>query len=139
MGTGTILLGMGMFSLLAFIVVGGPAVLMDWLRKRNEEAIRRQIALTDAIDSQLGSIVSPVVKNPLWGPWQIQIAVPFAQPGTVGKILDVMDEVLATPDYMGVDRYRIVLTPKQDGIRQETNSRTSQPAKRWLGDARLPA
>ncbi|HYL80661.1 MAG TPA: hypothetical protein VEU07_07610, partial [Candidatus Acidoferrum sp.] len=77
METGTILLGMAVFSLVVFVVVGGPALLADWLRTRSEEAIRRQIALTDAIDSQLGPIVSPVVKNPLWGPWQVQIAVPF--------------------------------------------------------------
>ena len=139
MGTVPILLGMAVFSLLVFVLIGGPAILTDWLRKRREEATRCQIALTDAIDGQLGPIVSPVVKNPLWGPWQVQIAVPFTRPGAVGKILQVVDETLTTPNSMGVDRYRIVLTPKQDAILEERKSRTSQPAASWLPDPRLAA
>lgn len=139
MGTGTILLGMAVFTLLAFVLVGGPAVLMDWLRKRSNEAIRCQIALTDAIDSQLGPIVSPVVKNPLWGPWKVQIAVPFSRPGAVGTILQLVDELLTTSDYMGVGRYRIVLTAQQNGMRQESKSLTSRPTERRLGHAGLAA
>jgi hypothetical protein len=139
MGTGTILLGMLTFSLLLFVLVGGPAILTDWLRRRREEATRRQIAITDAIDRQFGPIVSPVVKNPLRGPWQVQIAVPIMRPGAVGLILQLVDEVFTKSNDMGVDRYRIVLTPTPDGIHQETESRTSQGTASWLADHGLAA
>jgi hypothetical protein len=139
MGTGAILIGIVMFWLLVFVLIGGPAILTDWLRKRREAATSCQIAITDAIDSQFGPIVSPVVKNPMWGPWQVQIAVPIMQPGAVGRILQLVDEVLTTSSDFPVEGYRIVLTPKQDAIRQETNSRTGQSTASWLANPGLAA
>ena len=134
MGIGLMLLGMLVFWLFVFLWIGGPMVLLDWLRNRRHEAIRRQIALTEAIDSRLGAIVAPVVKKPLWGPWQIQIAVPFTRPATVGRILAVVHEVLSSADGTNPDRYRIVLTAKQEPNRKETETRRIQFAERWPGD-----
>lgn len=119
--------------------IGGPMVLTDWLRKRRQETIKRQIALTDAIDGQFGAMVAPVVKRPLWGPWQIQIAVPFARPAAVGKILEVAHEVLSVADRMNPGRYEIVLTPKPDPMREEREMRAIQPAMRWSRDTRIAA
>ncbi len=134
MGIGLMLLGMLVFWLFVFLWIGGPMILMGWLQNRRHEATRRQIALTEAIDSQLGAIVAPVVKKPLWGPWQIQIAVPFARPATVGRIIAVAHEVLSVADRMNPGRYQIVLTPKPDGTRGERETDASHSAERWPGD-----
>ena len=134
MGTDSILLGVVVASAFALLWFANPFVLMDRVRNRRDETIRRQIALTDAIDAELGAIVAPVVKKPLWGPWQIRIAVPFTRPAAVGRILAVAHEVFSASDRMSPDRYEIVLTPKQDPIREERKTRASQPAVRWHGD-----
>src|SRR5574342_28558 len=131
MTTGPISLGVVVISLLVFVLIGGPAVLMDWLRSRRAEEIRRQIALTDAIDSELGSIVAPVVKKPLWGPWRVRIAVPFARPVAVGRILTVAHEVFTIADGMGPDHYEIVVTPKQEPIGEVRGTRPSGSMVTW--------
>jgi hypothetical protein len=132
-------LGVVVVPIYVALWIGGPIALTSWLRKRRQEATARQIALTDAIHGQLGAIVSPVVKKPLWGPWEIQMAVPFARPATVGRILEVAHETLLAAYGMGPDDYEVVLTPQPDGTHDERNSRTSQSAPRWLGNPRLAA
>jgi len=134
MGIGLMLLGMLVFWLFVFLWIGGPMVLLDWLRNRRQEAIRRQIALTEAIDGELGAVVSPVVKKPLWGPWQIQIAVPFSRPAAVGRILAVAHEVFSAADGTNQGRYRIVLTAKQEPNCKERETRPIQFRERWPGD-----
>ena len=135
----------GMETLLLILLMaslfGGPVVLMDWLRKRRREVVMHQIALTDAIDGHFGAIVSPVVnvKRPLWGPWQIKIAVPFTQPAAVGRVLALAHEVLAVADLMNPNRYEIVLTPTPGTIRKESMLRSDQPLERWSRDARVAA
>jgi hypothetical protein len=63
------------------------------------------------------------VRRPLWGPWQIRIAVPFSRPATVGSILALAHEAIAVGDWMNRDDYEIVLTP------QSRNS-GAEPARR---------
>lgn len=120
-------------------LVGGPMVLMDWLRHRREEVTRRQIALTDAIDATLGPVVTPMVRKSLWGPWQIRIAVPFTRPLAVGRILAVVREALSAADRMDPGRCEIIFTPGQDAVREETRARMSPPAERWPHEDRLAA
>ena len=139
METALKLLSVAVVPLLVFLWIGGPILLTDWSRGRREETIRLQIALTDAIDAELGSIVSPVVKKPLWGPWQILIAIPLARSAAVGKILALTHEVFSVTEGMTPDRYRIVLTPKQESISEEKMTRTSQPSVRWPRDTRVAA
>jgi hypothetical protein len=139
METALKLLSVAVVPLLVFLWIGGPILLTDWLRGRREEAVRHQVALTDAIDAELGSIVSPVVKKPVWGPWQILIAIPLARPAAVGKILALTHEVFSVTEGMTPDRYQIVLTPKQESMREEKMTRTSQPAVRWPRDTRVAA
>jgi len=127
-------LGVAVVSLYGLLLVGGPMVLLDWFRSRRQEAIRRQIALTEEIDGELGAVVSPVVKKPLWGPWQIQIAVPFNRPATVGRILAVAHEVFSAADGTNQGRYRIVLTAKQEPNCKERETRPIQFRERWPGD-----
>ena len=92
---GTILAGLPflVFVLVVGTLLGGPAVLVDWLRKRRRETVMQQIELTDAIYAQFGSIASPMVKRPLWGPRQIEFQV---GPGAAAKALvaaHVMEDV----------------------------------------------
>jgi hypothetical protein len=122
-------------------LLGGPMFLMGWLRRRREETIRRQIALTDAIDGHFGALASPVVtvKRPLWGPWKILIAVPFTRPAAVGRILALAHEVLSVSERMHPDLYEIVLTPKHETVRTESPLLLDQPAERWPRDTRVVA
>jgi hypothetical protein len=139
MGTVPVVLGMTVLSLLVFVLIGGPVILADWSRKRREAATWCQIAITDAIDNQIGPIVSPVVRKPMWGPWQVQIAVPIMPPGAVERILQLVDDVLTTSDPVAVEGYRIVLTRKQEAIRRDTNSCTSQSTASRLANPGLAA
>jgi hypothetical protein len=126
------------FVLLLFVLVGGPMRLADWSRKRRQQETARQIALTDALDGQLGAIVSPVVRKPLFGPWQIQIAVPFHRSATVARILSVVDKVFPDVDGAGSRHYQIFLSAKPDSLRETRAPRTPRSTKRWARDP-IPA
>ena len=116
-------LGAMLVALYAFLWLGLPALFAARLRQRREAAAVRQIALTDAIHSQLGPIVSPVVSKPLRGPWQIRIAVPLTRPLVAGRLLTVVQQALAS-DRTQREQYRIVLTftPGPETTRQASPS-----------------
>ena len=130
---GTILAGLPflVFVLVVGTFLGGPAVLVDWLRKRRRETVMQQIELTDAIYAQFGSIASPMVKRPLWGPRQIEFQV---GPGAVAQVLVAAHEVLSVADRMNLHRYQIVLTPSQEPVLEEEKFLARQSTKRWHGD-----
>ena len=115
------------FGLIGFALVGGPIVLVDWLRRRRQTAIERQIALTDAIGGQVGAIVSPLVTKPLFGPWEIRIAVPFHRSATVARILSVVDEVFQDVEGGAPRPYRIFLTAAADSLRETRPPRSTTP------------
>ncbi len=132
MEPGTIVntLAVWLFIVCVFLGIAAPGVVVNWARRRREEAIRRQIALTDAIHSALGPIVSPVVKKPLWGSWQILIPVPLARPAAVGQVVRLAHAVLPAADRLNPDGYEIVLIPQQEA---------APPAKRPLDPRRVAA
>ena len=109
-------------------------VLPGWFRARRQEAVWRQIALTEALDGQFGPLVSPVVKRPLVGPWRIEIAVPLAQSATVGRILAVAHETLSAREAMGPSQYRIILSARQDSGHEGRVTRVRATAERWAGN-----
>jgi hypothetical protein len=131
----TILTGLQTLLIVLFLasLLGGPVVLVDWLRKRRRETVMQQIALTDAIYGQFGSIASPVVKRPLWGPRQVQFEIGS---GAVTNVLVAAHEVLSVADRMNLGRYQIVLTPRQESVRVErkTPAPHSTGTGRWPGD-----
>lgn len=118
------------FVLLGFALFGGPMILVDWLRKRRQTAIERQVALTDALDGRLGALVAPVVTKPLFGPWEIQIAVPCLRSAAAAGILSVVDDVFSGVDGRSASTYRIVLSAKPDSLRE---TRATRSTKRWAG------
>jgi hypothetical protein len=131
MHAGVFLVSGAVFVLLGFALVGGPMIVTDWSRKRREQVTARQIALTEALDGRLGAIVAPVVKKPLWGPWEIQIAVPFLRSAAVARILTVVGEVFSDFEGNGSSSYRVVLSAKQDPLRETREPRARGSAKRW--------
>ena len=54
-----------------------------------EAEIGRQVSVTDAIHSELGAVVSPVVKRRFGHGWRIEIAVPFERPAIVGRVVSI--------------------------------------------------
>jgi hypothetical protein len=122
------------FVLLGFVLGGGPMFLADWFRKRRQEEIARQIALTDAIDGQVGAIVAPVVRKPLFNPWEVQVAVPVDQSATVARILSVVDEVFSDVGRGGSRSYRIFLTAQPDPRREARAPGTPRSATRLAGN-----
>jgi len=130
---GTIVTGLEFLVFVMFMasLLGGPMVLVDWLRKRRRETVMQQIALTDAIYGQFGSIASPVVKRPLWGPRQVEFQV---GPVAAAKVLVAAHEVLSVADRMNLRRYQIVLTPLQARLREEEKTPVRQSTTRWHGD-----
>jgi hypothetical protein len=88
--------------------------LAAWRERRIEAAIARQIALTDAIGAELGSVVAPIVARPVGRPWQVRIAVPFSRPALVTRVLAITQRVL---DRMCASGYEVVLTPQEEPAR----------------------
>ncbi len=86
------------------------ALVTRWQRSR-AHVIEQQIALTDAIHAELGAVVAPVVAKPVFGPWRVTFAVPFARPALVEQLIVITSRVLASVSPAGV---RIVLTPRAD-------------------------
>jgi hypothetical protein len=82
--------------------------LAEWRDRRRVAMIARQVRLTDAIASEMGSIVAPVVTKPLGRPWRVDIQVPVGRPATVSRIVGIAHDVLTRT---GAGRYELVLTP----------------------------
>jgi hypothetical protein len=139
MNTSSLLLAVAMVALYAFVWIGAPMLLVGWFRSRRQEAVQRQIALTDAIDARLGAVVSPMVTKPLWGPWQVRIAMPLARPVPAGRILAIAHEVLSGIGHGDPGRYQIVLTPKEGSARKKRIARPSRPIGKWSGANRVAA
>ena len=110
--------GVAAFVLLEFVLVGGPMLVVDWSRKRRVAAIERQMALTDALNGQLGAIVSPVVTKPLSGPWEVQIVVPLSRLAAVGRILAIVNAVLSGVGRIRERPYRVVLRATENAQRE---------------------
>jgi hypothetical protein len=98
-------------------IIGVLLEVAAWRERRWHTAIARQIALTDALAAELGAVVAPVVTPAAWGPWRVRIAVPFARPLLVGRIVAITDQVLARVP----QRHELVLVPQEQ---------PAQPARR---------
>jgi hypothetical protein len=128
---------MVLWAVVALLFLAGfvsLAVLPGWFRARRQEAVWRQIALTEALDGELGPIVSPVVKRPLLGPWRIEIAVPLAQFATVGRLLAVAHETLSDREGMSPSQYRIILSARPDSGQRGRGPQVRKNAERWAGN-----
>ena len=137
--TGVLLVGWAEFLLIGFTLIGGPMLLVDWLRKRRLTEIERQIALTDALDGELGAIFAPVVTKPLLGPWEVHIAVPYLEPAMTGRLLSVVDDVFAGTFGVSSSSYQIFLSVEPDSPRERHALQTTRSTARWAGNPMVSA
>lgn len=131
MDTGVMITSTGAFVALVFVTIGGPVVLLDWARKRREMMIACQIALTDALDGRFGAIMAPVVTRPLFGSWEVRIAMPFLRSAVLAQMLSVIDEVFAGGEVMPSNAYRITLTVAEDSRRAGSKHEMGGPEEQW--------
>jgi len=108
-----------------FAAVGLMLALTNRRARRRQEAVGRQIALTDAIHARLGGIVAPVVDRLRGGRWQVTIAVPLERPSVVASVLAIVEEVFAQP---GTAPYEVVLR-RQHAPGPPTRARRPAPVR----------
>ena len=94
-----------MSTLLGVLMLAAPVValialgaLVDRRRARRDDAITKQIAVTDALHRRFGAVVAPVVR-PRGRGWEIAVAVPFERPAVVAGVLTSVDEVFGRAPY----------------------------------------
>jgi hypothetical protein len=97
------------FALLGCAAVGGPLVLADRVGMRRQATAARQIALTDALDAQFGALVAPEVRKPLFGPWEVRMALPPLGSAVLAGILAVIDAMFAGMEGTSPVPYRVDL------------------------------
>ena len=91
-------------------IVAGLLRLTDRLQQRRAAGHARQIELTDAIHREMGAAAAPTVERRRGGRWLVRMMVPLERPAVVAAILQVTDQVFASPD--AGDTLQIVLTPR---------------------------
>ena len=133
MDTAVMLVSGAAAVLLGCTLLGGPMVLADWVRTRRQAVIARQIALTDALDAQVGALVAPVVAKPLFGPWEVRIAVPLLGSAVLARIIAVTDDVFGGVEEKPPMRYRMVLHVMPTPRRAGPDRRAPRSATRWAG------
>jgi hypothetical protein len=87
--------------------------LANHVERARHEVVARQIRLTDAIHARLGFVAAPTVVKRPGRPWQVLVALPFANPDLVGQVLSIVHDTLASIDRRAVERMRIVVTPQE--------------------------
>jgi len=90
--------------------------LSTWRQRTRLAEVARQIAVTDAIHTELGAIVSPVVRRRLWGHWQLTIPVPFDSPDTVKQVIETAYAAFDAADRAKPGRFEIVLSPQEQPV-----------------------
>ena len=86
----------------------GLLTLAEWRDRRRAAVIASQVRLTDAIATELGGVVAPVVSKPLGAPWRVEMPLPMARPALVSRILAITQATLRD---LRIARYELVLTP----------------------------
>ncbi len=98
-------------TVLAVVVIGLVALVVAGMarERRNEQEVACEAVVTDAIHRELGAVVAPIVRKPLWGPWRLFLVLPLEQPDLVATVLRVARRALAP---MPPSRFVIVVTPR---------------------------
>ena len=118
----SVVTGIG-FMALQILVVVAMLVIATRRDRRNQEAIARQVAITDAIHREVGALVAPTVEPGPRGAWRLTIPVPFERPDVVASVVDIAYQTTRTLDAEARNARRprtparvthIVLTPQED-------------------------
>ena len=130
--------------LIALVPVAIIWALLDWANRagvRREEAIGRQIALTDALHRELGAVVAPVVAGSASRGWTVSVRVPLdgeseaveratGEP-LIGSIARITHELFRRLDDQESPRIRLVLIarPAPRPLRPAAPRSTRVPAE----------
>lgn len=101
-----------MIALMPLLAMWALLDLFGRARRRREESVARQIALTDAIHRELGAVVAPVVTRSLTGTWTVAMSLPLQREATVGIITRLTQDVFRRLDRQDPPRLRLVLMPR---------------------------
>jgi hypothetical protein len=119
-----VLLGLVVLSV-PVVALAALAAVVDRRRSRWQAAVRRQIALTDALHARFGAVLAPVVRRR--GPrWQIAMAVPFERERVVVGALATVEELF------GRGGYEIVLSRQAAPAEPRLASRPARLGKESL-------
>ena len=103
----------GMLATVIWVVAlptAGVVLLLLAVKRRErarEARVARQIAVTDAIHSELGAVVAPVVNRRVGRGWRVAIAVPFGAPTVVARVVAIAHATMLRD---GPAKFDIVLT-----------------------------
>mgnify|MGYP001767015842 CR=1 FL=1 len=117
----------------ALLLVGAVAALLalpNHLRRRRQQSVRLQIALTDALDEALGPVVAPVVTRPPLDAYRIEMAMPPGQSATTGQVIGLIRRTLLAEGIHPPD-VRVVLTARLDGANRTPASPRARSTARW--------
>ncbi len=112
----TVLIGL-LISSLPIALMLALVAFVEWRDRRRQEAIARQIAITDAIHRHLGAVVAPTVEPSLTGPWRLAIATPFGRPDVIAAVVEIAHHAARAFERraaLAVRPMEIVLTPQED-------------------------
>jgi hypothetical protein len=95
-----------------FLAVAGLLGLSGHLRRREDDRIFRQIAVTDALHRELGAVAAPEVRRDWPGGWTVSAAVPFEQEEAVAAVARIVHEFFVAFYPKDVPRLRVLLIPR---------------------------
>lgn len=90
--------------------------IVAWRQQRRLAEIGRQIAVTDAIHTDLGAIVAPTVRR-LGNGWRLAIPVPFDDLATVTRVVESASRAFNTAERATPGRFELVLSPQERPVR----------------------
>ncbi len=102
-------------------------LLAGWRERARERAVVRQIAVTEAIDAELGAIVAPFVKRRFGGGWRLEVAVPFEEPALVGRVVALAHAAMQRTD-PHASPLEVVLTAQTPEV-SGADARSSEAAR----------
>jgi hypothetical protein len=104
--------------ILPMAAVTAVLLVVGRVQRAREAEIGRQVAVTDAIHSELGAVVSPVVKRRFGRGWRIEIAVPFQRPAIVGRVVAIAHAAMLHADARAAGRVEVVLTAQEARVQR---------------------
>lgn len=80
------------------------------IQRRRQQAVARQVELTEAIHRELGAVAAPTVHPAAGGSWQVSMDLPIDRPETLGALVRITERVMTRERGPAGRRIRIALT-----------------------------
>lgn len=111
------LIGLAAIALVPAVLVVGLLLFVEWVQRRRNALVARQIAVTDAIHQELGAVVAPVARWRGFRGCEVRIAVPLERPDLVGPVASTARRALSRMDQRDT-AVPIVLVPRPSSVRR---------------------